>query len=210
LTQRISGWLEVAGSWLSAAVLALAVVLFLAVILIPHISGVELRTVVSGSMEPSLPRGSIAIGLPTDVDTLRIGDIVMFRRPDMPSEIVTHRIVAVADEGTLRRFATKGDANNSPDYWDVDGNLVLARLGFYVPLLGYAAEVFQSPVTLLALVFIPGVLVLLHEFPVWEEFVTYGCELEFYEGDSNEFPDSFDVFNIRSIRIEARSHKGGG
>ncbi len=70
-----------------------------------------IKTIGSGSMEPTLPVGSrIIIHEQTSYD---VGDIITFRADD--GDIVTHRLVEYGEGGTL---ITKGDANPTPDVWD--------------------------------------------------------------------------------------------
>jgi len=73
----------------------------------------QLIRIDGGSMEPSLPRGSIVFVQPSE--DLEIGDIITFQEPGT-SKIVTHRLIGFEDNGSLQ---TWGDANPSPDQHNI-------------------------------------------------------------------------------------------
>lgn len=83
---------------------------------IPDLLGFHLYVVESGSMEPTLPVGTVILSRkPRDADRLRVNDIVTFRSSS--EAVVTHRIVEVItdDEGNVS-YRTRGDNPiNSPD-----------------------------------------------------------------------------------------------
>ena len=99
--------------------------------------------VLSGSMEPEYPVGSLLYVQAVDPKNLQVNDPVTYRLPD--GAIVTHRIVEVLeDKHEGRCFRTKGDANDT-----VDGILEPARVVgkpvFMIPLLGYVSWFVQHP-----------------------------------------------------------------
>src|SRR5699024_10647649 len=76
----------------------------------PNVFGYELKTVLSGSMEPLIQTGSVIVVRQTDgTDHFQEGDIVTFVTEE--KLLVTHRIIEV--EGA--EYITKGDNNNGPD-----------------------------------------------------------------------------------------------
>lgn len=101
-----------------------AVILVLIPIYVPRILGQQAFTVISGSMEPEIPIGSLVIVKDTDPAGILTGDIIAFYRSDT---VVTHRVVEnQTEEG---QFITKGDANEQPDvnpvpYSDLIGVMV--------------------------------------------------------------------------------------
>lgn len=129
-----------AGAGLSAGVLALVLGLAALVVVVPRLLGGVPLTVLSGSMEPSLPVGSLAVVLPVDPHEVRVGDIVTYLpNPEDPTA-VTHRVMAIAHhQDGSRTFTTQGDANAAPDA-PVSEEQVRARLAYAVPLLGYVND----------------------------------------------------------------------
>lgn len=94
-------------------------------------------SVEGGSMQPAIERGD-AIVLVRPPQRLEVGDIVTLQAEDT---LVTHRIVAVADDGS---FTTKGDANEAVDDWAGVDVRVVGRVVLTVPWLGSALAAFGS------------------------------------------------------------------
>ena len=77
----------------------------------------QLLTVVSGSMRPGLPLGSLVVVVPRDAAELRTGDVITFNPPGDSSRTVTHRVVDVRGTGPGLQVRTRGDANPVADPW---------------------------------------------------------------------------------------------
>ena len=120
---------------------ALMFVLLAALLLVtlgPRLFGFETFYIRSGSMRPGLPVGALVVATRVPAANLHVGDVIVFSRPDSPSDMVTHRIVAVEDSPTGKQFVTKGDANSVADPWRVQAAGVGWRESFSIPKLGYA------------------------------------------------------------------------
>ena len=104
---------------------------------VPRFAGIEQYVVISGSMEPAIPVGSMVYSAQTDPSTLEAGDIIVFYSNEAGSTPVTHRVVEnhVADGEII----TKGDANEQNDMSPVVYANVLGKLVLHVPMLGYIA-----------------------------------------------------------------------
>ena len=104
---------------------------------VPRFAGIEQYVVISGSMEPAIPVGSMVYSAQTDPSTLEAGDIIVFYNNEAGSTPVTHRVVEnhVADGEII----TKGDANEQNDMSPVIYSNVLGKLVLHVPMLGYIA-----------------------------------------------------------------------
>lgn len=128
-------------------------------------------TVLSGSMEPNYPVGSLIYTHAVDPTTLQTGDIITFMSDQ--DTIVTHRIVEVVTETSATgeqtlRFRTQGDANNTPDGRLVHPQNILGTPSLTIPYLGYLAFYLQRPpgiyialvlcTFLISLVIIPSVI----------------------------------------------------
>ena len=73
-----------------------------------------LYVVISGSMYPVYQEGDILIVKATDVDSLGVGDIIVFDSPHGGIPIV-HRVYQIRVDDENRYFITKGDNNPMPD-----------------------------------------------------------------------------------------------
>ena len=105
--------------------------------------GLTPYTVLSGSMEPEYPVGSLLYIQSVDPQTLQVNDPVTYSMPD--GVIVTHRIIEVVENSPAGRcFRTKGDANDVPD--DIlESDRVIGKPVFKIPLLGYVSWFVQHP-----------------------------------------------------------------
>lgn len=137
----------------------------------PSIFGYQLKTVLSGSMEPTIKTGSIIAVKPGgDMTRFKEGDIITFM--DEERRLVTHRIIEVVQSGDQTMYRTKGDNNNAPDQNLVmSGNVVAEYTGFTIPYLGYISEFVQSKNGILVTVILPGVLLLIYAiYTIWTAF----------------------------------------
>lgn len=114
---------------------------------LPMVNGVGSVAVTSGSMEPELPVGCLAIVL--EQDEYAEGDVITYVSPTLGS-FVTHRISGFDEFG---RVLARGDANNVDDP-AFDPSLIEGRVVACVPLAGMLAQSLQTPGGLAALLLI--------------------------------------------------------
>jgi signal peptidase len=132
----------------------------------PQILGYQLKTVLSGSMEPGIQTGSIiAVQKAEDKTNFKEGDVITFMEEDF---LVTHRITEVVKSGDNVLYRTKGDNNNAEDLNPVlSDNVVAEYTGFTVPYVGYFINFAQSKNGAFLLL-IPGFLLLIYSaFTIW-------------------------------------------
>jgi signal peptidase I len=127
----------------------------LALTLGPRFLPYQTYTVLSGSMEPLLPVGSVIVAVPARGEELNTGDIITVANPQHAGVLVTHRIIEIENSPQGRSFKTKGDANNVADSWVVPGTGNGWRYAFAIPQLGYALSALQSDIGRLVLLVIP-------------------------------------------------------
>ena len=85
--------------------------------------------VMSGSMEPTIPTGSIVV-VDGRKKERKPGDIITYRRG---SVVVTHRIVKKREEG----YCTKGDSNEEDDAGIVSEGQIIGNVIMVLPWIGY-------------------------------------------------------------------------
>ncbi len=109
--------------------------------------GLNANVIVSGSMQPALPVGSLVIYETVEPEKLRTGDVISFQRPDGDRAITTHRIVAVHLRDRTRAFETKGDNNPISDPWLIryEPEHEPKRMVSAVPYVGHLLLVTKAP-----------------------------------------------------------------
>ncbi len=150
LTRRAVGLIGIA--------LLVALIGFSLFVHIAPLSGRHLFIVGGGSMEPSIPIGSLVVVSPTDAMTISVGDVVTIRADN--GVVVTHRITRVVDLPEGRFFEMKGDANQSPDASLVPARAIVGAARQYVPYAGYAQNFLSRVPGMVAALSILGALFL--------------------------------------------------
>ena len=122
-----------AANILSTLLIALLVIALAAVLISKLVFGVEMKAVLTGSMEPELSVGSLLIIKPAEYEEIKVGDDITFVR-DKNLTLVTHRVIQKDDE--TQKITTQGIANNSPDNPTSFKNVV-GKVVFHIPFVGY-------------------------------------------------------------------------
>ena len=162
---RLKRAVRFSGRWLisTSGVLSIAVMLPVATFLVTAwLYGWQLQAVLSGSMSPTYPVGSLLVIETTDASQVELGMPIVFEDPQVRGRLVTHRVVGVASAETLQ-FWTQGDANASRDPFPVPARLVHGRVMWQVSHLGTVVSALQGPWTSIALLVIPFGLLLAGE-----------------------------------------------
>ena len=133
-----------------------------------RVIGLQVFTVLSGSMEPTYHTGALIYVKKVDPYTITEGQPITFMMDE--DTIATHRVVGVIqdeEDPTVIRFRTKGDANDAEDGSLVHYKNVIGTPIFSIPYLGYVADYIQHPpgmyiaisagAVLLLLVFLPDI-----------------------------------------------------
>jgi signal peptidase I len=130
----------------------------------PQALGYQLKSVLSGSMEPTFKTGSIIAVKPLDEESrkkLKKGDIITFQARE--DKLVTHRIIGVKTSGEQVMYKTKGDNNKTADMEPaLAENIKAIYTGFTIPYVGYFVNFAQSKSGSALLLLIPGLLLLVY------------------------------------------------
>ena len=150
------------------------VLVVLIVILAILLAGVRLVglkpfVVLSGSMEPEYPTGSLIYVKKVDPFQLKERDVITFMLNE--NTVATHRVVGIVpddEDPTVIRFRTKGDANDFEDGTLVHYKNVIGSPVFVIPLLGYFSNYISHPpglyiavmglLVVILLMFVPDIL----------------------------------------------------
>ena len=153
--------------WDAFTTILVVIVVALAIMLVGvRVAGIQVYTVLSGSMEPTYHTGSLIYVKSVDYTEIEAGQVITFMLDE--DTIATHRVVEVIPDETdesVVRYRTKGDANDAEDGSLVHYKNVIGTPIFSIPYMGYVANYIQNPpgtyvaisagAILLLLVFLP-------------------------------------------------------
>jgi signal peptidase len=107
---------------------------------IPAATGSTPLTVLTGSMEPTLPPGTLVVVRPTPAQDIRLGDVITYQiKPGNPA-VVSHRVIEVhAISNGTKEFVTQGDNNPAADAAPVTEGQIKGVIWYSVPLVGWAS-----------------------------------------------------------------------
>lgn len=124
--------------------IVIAAIVVYVTIAAPIILGYRPVVVLSGSMEPTYPVGSIIYYHKCDFEKLSVGDAITFQAE---GSLVTHRITTV--NGLSRTVVTKGDNNLSEDPVPVEENEIVGKAtSFAIPYAGYFVTYGKKPIAI--------------------------------------------------------------
>ena len=145
---------------LSAIVIAILIVIG-GLLLIPKFIGYDTFAVVSGSMEPNIPVGSIVYVHQQEFNDISVGDVISFKISS--TEMVTHRVTKIDQQN--QTFHTKGDANDTEDGQPVEYDNVIGMVAFSIPYLGYLTLYIKTPLGIAAICAVVFVIIILNYLP---------------------------------------------
>ena len=133
--------------WNAVTWVIVAAAVLLAVLLVGvRLAGLQVFTVLSGSMEPTYHTGSLIYVKKVDPYTIKEGQPITFMLDE--NTVATNRVVGIVpdeEDPTVIRFRTKGDANEAEDGSLVHYKNVIGTPVFSIPKLGYLANYIQHP-----------------------------------------------------------------
>ena len=132
-----------------------------AVILVPMLLGYKEMAVLSGSMEPTIPVGSLVYVKPVEASMLEAGDVCTYYLSDGET-FVTHRVMSIDPDA--QTLVTQGDANEDPD-GDIQFSQVYGRADFPLPYLGIAIQNIRTPVGIMSICGVVMLVILLNFIP---------------------------------------------
>ena len=132
--RRATGWVGHVLAWL--VILGVSGALAAAVV-VPRLFGATPYAVLTSSMRPSLPEGTLVVVRPVSPGSIGIGSVITYQLRSGEPAVVTHRVVAQAVDGAGSRiFRTRGDANDVADQGWVKPVQLKGQVWYSVPQLG--------------------------------------------------------------------------
>ena len=120
--------------------------------------GWQVDTVLSGSMEPAIPTGSILVSRTVAADEIQVGDIITFSGSGR-GRFITHRVTAIERTNGIF-FTTKGDANNTEDPFTIPDENVVGKVLVHIPLLGFLFSFLKTPFGMILTLVLPGLIII--------------------------------------------------
>lgn len=111
---------------------------------VPRFLGFQIYSVITGSMEPFIPVGSLVYIKSIEPEDIQEGDVIAFYGAGDSASIITHRVVE--NRVFMGEFVTKGDANQEEDMNPVPYADFIGRVEHSFPRVGALAELLTSPV----------------------------------------------------------------
>lgn len=132
----------------------------LAAVVVPKAAGATPYTVLTGSMDPTYPPGTLVIVRPVDGEEVQLGDVITFQIESGRPAVATHRVIGVSitTEGE-RTFQTQGDANQVPDAEPVVEEQIRGSVWYSLPYLGHVNAWLGGQNRVLAVNLVVGALV---------------------------------------------------
>ncbi len=153
----VLGWVGQVVAWL--VILGVALVLVVAV-LVPRLAGATPYTVLTGSMRPDYPPGTLVVVKPIDTAELRRGDVATYQIASGKPAVATHRITGIGvNLKGERTFTFQGDANDAPDPDPVLPVQVKGRVWYSVPYLGHLNNALNGSQRQVAVWVVAGLLI---------------------------------------------------
>ena len=117
----------------------------------------------SGSMIPVLNIGDILLVKDGNTfDSLKIGDIIVFNRPEGGDRVIVHRILDMTDRFGEKIIVTKGDANQGlipgTDF-PIREKDYIGTVAYVVPKIGLVLKYLNPPVNYFIIAGIVGILI---------------------------------------------------
>ena len=131
-----------AGISITGTILLVALVAVCLPLTVPRFFGYHIYSVISGSMEPAIPTGSLVYIKSMEPEDMQEDDVIAFYGARDQASIITHRVVE--NRVVMGEFITKGDANQTEDMNPVPYENYIGKVVRSVPEAGKVAELFTS------------------------------------------------------------------
>lgn len=131
-------FLSYLGWGLSIGLFSFVLLIGVLAIAVPWATGSTPMTVLTNSMAPTYPPGTLIIVKPIDAADIRIGMPLTYQLESGKDVFVTHRVVAIRSisDGS-HEFVLRGDANSSDDQAPVREVQVVGEVWYSIPYLGW-------------------------------------------------------------------------
>ncbi len=111
-------------------------------LILPRFAGYGMYTIISDSMSPALPIGSLIYVRDIDPEKFQKDDIACFYLNETSRVPISHRVVE--NDTAKQEIVTKGDRNEKEDFTSVPYVQIIGKVFFHLPVLGYVVLVLEQ------------------------------------------------------------------
>lgn len=125
--------------------------------------GIRAFSVLSGSMEPTIPTGSLVIV--RDTGSYEVGDVLTVLPSGPNQKTITHRVDSIQtnEESGVTGYWLKGDANENVDREIISEGRVVGEVTFHVPYVGRLIGFAQSQTGFIVMIIMPATILAYNE-----------------------------------------------
>ena len=143
----------------------------------------------SGSMIPNLNIFDvIVVQGHVNFDQLKVGDIIVFNRPNGHDKVIVHRVAEILSKDPLV-IRTKGDANPGSipgTDFPITKDDYIGKVEYVVPQIGYITRILTPPINYIIIAVIVGIMLV-------KQFGKPKSSIENLSDDSNQKKDSTEL-----------------
>lgn len=115
-------------------IMILMVIALSAILVVPEVRGYQTYNVVTGSMAPTIPAGSLIYVSDIVAEDVPENEVIAYYSSLENGGVITHRVVK--NDFVNGNFITKGDANEKEDPTPVPYDNLIGKVIFVIPGLG--------------------------------------------------------------------------
>ncbi len=170
------------------AVIFLVVGSFLVGLLVFHL---QPMTMVTGSMQKTIPVGSLVVDKSVPAKDLKVGDVITFQKPIGAKGLDSHRIIKIQRSNGHTVYRTKGDSNPIVDPWAISFKPTdqAHKMLFSIPYAGQALLFTRSPLgRLLFIGFVSLMLLMTILKAIAAAATKHSAEKDQAEAEDNNWP----------------------
>ena len=156
----------------------------------------------SGSMIPNLEIFDvIVVQGHVNFDQLKVGDIIVFNRPDGHDKVIVHRVAEILNKDPLV-IRTKGDANPGSipgtDFPITKGDYI-GKVVYVIPQIGYVTRILTPPINYIIIAVIVGIMLV-------KQFGKPKSDIEKLSDDNPDKTNSDETGNKSDIDSSDKSY----
>lgn len=124
---------------------------------------VNIYTILTQSMYPTIKAGDVIITYKEDNNRYAQGDVITFISEKNGGIAITHRVKEVYEVNDSISYKTKGDNNNTPDNEIIKSEKVLGKVVLKIPKVGYIQQFLVSKFGWIIAVVLPAAGVIIYD-----------------------------------------------